>query len=84
MTIPELYNLTLIHEALVKNSSEVSLKDIDFVYKSLPTKYSHKLNRKEKIKMILSEFERISTETLQRYLIDKQLKDEEKSNESCS
>jgi hypothetical protein len=80
MNITELYNLTLVHEAL-KAGERVRTSDINFVYKTIPCAPAMKA-KEGKIKYINMYFDTISTETIQRYLIDQQLKPIDNGTES--
>jgi len=73
MTLPELYNLTLLAEAL-KAGQSVRTSDINQVYQTIPgINQFHKKAKAGKIKDILGCFDEISEDTLQKYLVDKQL-----------
>jgi hypothetical protein len=72
MDIIELYNLTLVHEAL-QVGEKLRVEDINKVYHTIPNAPIMK-SKTGKIKYINEYFDRIATETLQKYLIDQQLK----------
>jgi hypothetical protein len=72
MDIVQLYNLTLVHEALQKGE-KLRVEDINFVYHTIPG--SDTLRSKQgKIKFINDYFEVVCKETLIKYLVDKQIK----------
>ena len=76
MTLVELYNLTILHEAL-KAKQKVRTSDINFIYKTIPGA-PKLLSKNGKIKIIMETFDKLSEETLKAYLIQKQNEENER------
>ena len=77
MNIVQLYNLTLVHEAL--KDGPVRAEDINHVYHTIPNAPYMK-SKKGKIKCINEYFDKIAEDTILRYLINKQIKPDLEDN----
>ena len=75
-SLVDIYNLTLLHEALAAGH-KVRTSDINQIYATIPGNLQHvKKSKNGKIREICEYFDNISTETIARLLVEKQLKDQ--------
>lgn len=79
MTEIDMYNMAILVNA-VKDGSKLRSSDVNQIYQTIPDAPPMKA-KQGKIKYIMDYFEKISIETIQRYLINKQTKENGRTDE---